>query len=315
MCIALISTAHPDYPFILLSNRDEFVNRPTARADWWDAPHAQVLGGRDLQRPAKGTWLGITKQGRVAVLTNFREDGVEVAAEKSRGAIPNAFLTLPTESTETPEEFAKRLIEEVGVHDVGGFSLAFGHLTKPHAGLAILSNRTPSADHLPWIATKSGEVHGLSNSHYGDLSWPKVVHGEQLLKQAIHSSSQRSDSKEELLERCFEILSIDTLPRHKAGEDWQTYTRQLRNSIFVPAFGGDDVAAQRGDEVAAADGKSEPVKVGGGVYGTQKQTVMLVDKHGKVTFRERTLYNGESTPVGKQDGERTFEFQIEGWEG
>ncbi|KAK4910261.1 hypothetical protein LTR28_000064, partial [Elasticomyces elasticus] len=134
---------HPKYPLILLSNRDvsstltnylssltnlaqEFLDRPTAPAAFWDAPNSHVLGGRDLQRPVQGTWLGITKQGRIAVLTNFREeDQGNISAEKSRGGIPNALLTLPPDSDETIEQFARRLIEE-GVADVGGFSLAFG---------------------------------------------------------------------------------------------------------------------------------------------------------------------------------------------
>jgi uncharacterized protein with NRDE domain len=129
MCIAIISTAHPDYAFILLSNRDEVIARPTLRADWWDPPLDHVLGGRDLQRSERGTWLGITKQGRVAVLTNFREPDVEVAKDKSRGGIVNAYLKTPPGVREESEaEFVERLAREVGVHDVGGFTLAFGRL-------------------------------------------------------------------------------------------------------------------------------------------------------------------------------------------
>ncbi|TKA39155.1 hypothetical protein B0A49_13227, partial [Cryomyces minteri] len=123
MCIALITTAHPSYPLILINNRDEYLTRPTAPAAWWDEPHSHVLGGRDLQRDVRGTWLGITKQGRVAVLTNFREEGQNPSGVRSRGGIVNAFLTTPPDSQETTEQFAKRLVEEEGVKDVGGFSL------------------------------------------------------------------------------------------------------------------------------------------------------------------------------------------------
>jgi uncharacterized protein with NRDE domain len=129
MCIAIISTAHPDYAFILLSNRDEVISRPTLPANWWEPPLDHVLGGRDLQRAERGTWLGITKQGRVAVLTNFREPDVEVAKDKSRGGIVNAYLkSSPGAREESEAEFVERLARDVGVHDVGGFTLAFGRL-------------------------------------------------------------------------------------------------------------------------------------------------------------------------------------------
>src|ERR1700753_1422475 len=129
MCIVLFSTAHPKYSLIVLNNRDEFLNRPTAVASWWDPPHSYVLGGRDLQRPERGTWLAITQQGRIAILTNFREDGDEHRnMAKSRGAIVNAYLANPPEKNESPQGFAKRLIEDVGVGGVGGFSLIFGEL-------------------------------------------------------------------------------------------------------------------------------------------------------------------------------------------
>jgi hypothetical protein len=47
MCTALISTAHPEYSLLLLSNRDEFLGRPTAFVQRWEAPYDQVLGGQD----------------------------------------------------------------------------------------------------------------------------------------------------------------------------------------------------------------------------------------------------------------------------
>lgn len=59
MCIVIVTTAHPDYPLILLNNRDEFLHRPTAPADWWDPPYDYVLGGRDLHRCEHGTWYAI----------------------------------------------------------------------------------------------------------------------------------------------------------------------------------------------------------------------------------------------------------------
>lgn len=323
MCICLFSTRHPDYPLILLSNRDEFLNRPTAPADWWQTPNAHVLGGRDLQREEQGTWLGVTRDGRIAVLTNFREEGQEVAKDKSRGGIPKAYLTPPPGQAESDEDFAKRMIDDVGIHDVGGFSLLFGQLSPSkedsHSGLSIISNRTSSAAGLVRVAEKAGETHGLSNSHFGDLTWPKVVHGEHLLSQAIKASVFRQDPQEKLIEGLFDVLSVDTMPKRRAGEDWNTYARQLRNSIFIPPVGGEPIAAKPSDEIATADGIGTPdaarIKPDEPLYGTQKQTVVLVGRKGTVTFTERTLFDRAGNATAGKCEERQYRFSIEGWQG
>lgn len=74
------------YAFVLASNRDEYFTRPTRRAHMWDPPHEEgeaVLAGRDLL--GGGTWLGVTRSGRVAVLTNYRTPGDDAAATAATG--------------------------------------------------------------------------------------------------------------------------------------------------------------------------------------------------------------------------------------
>ena len=328
MCIIILSTTHPKYPFILLSNRDEFLSRPTAAANWWSAPNQDVLGGRDLQRKECGTWLAVTKQGRIAALTNFREDGDQYKAMgKSRGGIVNAYLT--GEMAERPQEFARRLIEEVGVRDVGGFSLLFGELRAANStsgtfpGLCILSNRSASAEDLTNIATKPRESHGLSNSHFGDQSWPKVVLGERLLEEAIAIDLSTGTNQDSFIESLFDILSVDKLPQRRQDEDWDQYVYHMRESILIPPTGVDAAAA---DRVAAANAQANrsgydtpdhnkvEVRPEAGGYGTQKQTVILVDQSGHVNYVERTLYNQKGVPMAKGEQDRVFHFDIEGWD-
>lgn len=335
MCIALLSTSHPQYPFILLNNRDEFLSRPTLAADWWQAPDSHVLGGRDTQREERGTWLGITRQGRIAVLTNFREEGVEVTKEKSRGGIPSAYLTGSLDAKGraggSQEEFAERLIQDFGIDDVGGFSLLFGVLRAPDAdgrmpGLSVLSNRSASAADLKRIATSVGETHGLSNSHFGDATWPKVVEGENLLEQAIKAnvSSIGGQPRAEFIDSLFDILSMDKLRQREPGEDWDVYVRQMRNSILIPPVKGTTPASTLEDSQATehlkagVNGTSTPeqgnvVDAGAGAgYGTQKQTALLVDRTGHVVFVERTLYDENGRRL--QDEAREYEFDVEGWD-
>jgi uncharacterized protein with NRDE domain len=342
MCICIVTNSHPDYPLILLSNRDvsapkksqskacmliryvqEYLQRPTASADWWDEPFGYVLGGRDMHRAERGTWLGITKQGRVACLTNFREEGQAIIeGRRSRGAIVNSFLKTEPDATETPTDVAHRLIED-GLDGIGGFSLLFGQLrgTKTEGGLqrglAIVSNRSTHPDDVTWILQNPNETHALSNAHFEDKTWPKVIDGERLVAEAVQQSLNIGESKTELIERFLTILSRDTLPRQKVGVEFEIYMRQLRESILIPSI-GDINLKKRADQIAAATAPPTPtgkavINPTGGVYGTQKQSVILVDREGKVTFSERTLFDQLGAPIAVGEADRKFEYQIEGW--
>ncbi|CAF9919100.1 MAG: hypothetical protein HETSPECPRED_003946 [Heterodermia speciosa] len=308
MCIALISTAHPDYALVLINNRDEYLSRPTADAAWWPAPNEHILGGRDLLREEQGTWLGITNQGLVAVLTNFREEGGSVQAPRSRGAMINAFLKQSTEEEHDTEAFIKKLLHGDDLKGIGGFSLICGKVGEP---LAVISNRTPSVEGVTWIAGKNGETVGLSNATFSNKSWPKVNDGKKLMAAAIARSVAHKDNKRNFVEEMMSLLSIDTLPKKKNGETWDAFIKELRLSILIPRLGGEGMDGMKAEDIAAA--RSElPVGLSG-LYGTQKQTVVLVDHQGRVTFVERSLYDTDARPVNETERDKWFEFSIEGW--
>ncbi|KAK9238430.1 NRDE protein-domain-containing protein [Lipomyces kononenkoae] len=130
MCILLLSTAHPKYPLILLSNRDEYLNRPTAAADFWPAPNDDVLGPRDLAREQHGSWIGITRTGRLAILLNYREQHPEGKINLlSRGILVKHFLTARM-STQQWIEHAIKNAGPGGLSSVGGFSMVCGILRR-----------------------------------------------------------------------------------------------------------------------------------------------------------------------------------------
>ena len=90
MClIAIAARAHPRYPLIIAANRDEFYHRPTAPLGFW-TDHPDVLAGRDFQ--ANGAWLGISKTGRVAAVTNYRDPAAVSSHALSRGILVSDFL-------------------------------------------------------------------------------------------------------------------------------------------------------------------------------------------------------------------------------
>ncbi|KAH8703658.1 NRDE protein-domain-containing protein [Talaromyces proteolyticus] len=312
MCIALISTAHPSYPLIIIDNRDEYLHRPTAPAGWWQEPNNHVLGSRDLARPEQGTWMGVTKQGRVAVLTNYREN-VPIGTV-SRGAIVNAFLTEPPATSSSPpprstRQFVVDTIENQVTKKAGGFSLVCGKLDEP---LAIISNRmSDDVDRVTWIAKEKGETVGLSNTFFSDRTWPKIINGEKLMKNAIaahvQAAEKNAEGEEDLIRRLFEVLSTDTLPRLNCEPVKDEYQQLLKQSIFIPLLG--DRAKFE------AEMKSlEKLGLAGyvaGLYGTQKQTILLVDPHGRVKYVERTLYDQYIQPIPLGTGDLVFEFNIE----
>jgi len=163
MCLILFAwQAHPRYPLVVAANRDEFHERPTAAADFWkESP--QLLAGRDLQ--AGGTWLGITRQGRFAAITNYREPlANEPVLEKSRGHLVRDFLL----DKATPAEFGD------GLRKCGESYRGFNVLLGDPGRLVYVSNRNERN-----VEVNAGS-HGLSN-HLLDTDWPKAHRGRARL--------------------------------------------------------------------------------------------------------------------------------------
>lgn len=353
MCIALISTAHPAYELIIIDNRDvpslsppiyiytqinestqEYLHRPTAPVNWWKSPNTHVLGSRDLARPEQGTWMGVTKQGRVAVLTNYRE--AAPIGNISRGAIVNNFLTeTPStppsgasegadakkegKSQRTTRAFVQDMINSQMATKAGGFSLVCGRVGEP---LAIISNRmSDNIDSTTWIASCRGETVGLSNTFLQDRTWPKIIKGEILMKSAIdahvaayppddHKRTVSREEEDDLIERLFGVLSTDTMPRLVSTEPIkEQYMNQLKESIFIPLLGDRAQFEAEADQLA----KMGLAGYTSGLYGTQKQTVLLVDHAGRVKYVERSLFDEHVRPIPLGQGDRVFEFVIEGW--
>ena len=345
MCILLVSTAHPAYALVILDNRDEFILRPTSRPHWWRTNKQEILSARDLQREEQGTWLGITKHGNFAALTNYRETDANdaehpVQGSRSRGGMVTAWLA--SNESEDAGDFVEKLLEGEGVKDVGGFSLLCGKLRRRRedgrdevAPLAIVSNRCGAAEEVPWIAEKRGQVYGLSNTSYMDpVTWPKVELGKEKLSQTIAESVKESLGEDKFVPKLFDILDTDTLPPAN-GQSFEELIFQLRKSIFIPSIGDADPAPEvaKADTVAATNQagtktsdaverleeaetpNTATLPIMSGSYGTQRQTVLLVDWDGKVSFIERSLWDDSGKPIPRGEGDMKFEFQIEGWDG
>ena len=166
MClIAIAWQAHPDHPFVVAANRDEWRDRPASAAHWWpDAPG--LLAGRDLQ--AGGTWMGITRGRRFAAVTNFRDPSERRSTALSRGSLVTAFLL----GDEAPGAFLSRLAGSASRYN--GFNLLVG-----------------DGNSLLYFGSREGEaravdpgVHALSN-HLLDGPWPKVQKARAALGESL----------------------------------------------------------------------------------------------------------------------------------
>lgn len=170
MCLILFAwQVHPDYPLVLAANRDEFFARPTRPAHWWP-DDMELLAGQDLS--AGGTWMGVTRTGRFAALTNFREP-VQAAHKHattcSRGLLVTDFLRGNLDA----ENYLLSLNQRAA--DFQGYNLICGELGK---GLWYASNRSLGVQEI------TPGLHGLSN-HLLDTPWPKVQTGKQALARQL----------------------------------------------------------------------------------------------------------------------------------
>ncbi len=226
MCLILLSyKIHPDYRLILAANRDEVYNRPTAPLNYW-ADHPEVLAGRDLK--GNGTWLGVTRSGRIAALTNFRESGPQIESAPSRGMLIRDYLT----GNSSPQRYLKAVRE--AAHTYNGFNL----ITGDESGIYYYSNRAKQVQKL-----KSG-FHGISN-HLLDTAWPKVKKGKIGLQSQLNGKEKIDPAK------IFEILSDrslpadDELPDTGVGLEWER--------ILSPLFITSDAYGTRSSSVVLID--------------------------------------------------------------
>jgi uncharacterized protein with NRDE domain len=139
MCLIVLGwRVHPDLPLIVAANRDEFHGRPAAGATFWD-DHPQILAGRDLE--ARGTWMGVSRAGKFAAVTNFR-GGAEPRAIESRGALVSRFLA----NGAAPGAYIKDLKANL------------------YSGFNLLAT---DGDELWWMSNRDGQPRRLEPGIYG----------------------------------------------------------------------------------------------------------------------------------------------------
>ncbi len=203
MCVLFFAyDRHPEYRLILVSNRDEFYNRPTAPLAY-RGPGGDLLYGEDLE--GGGTWLGVSKTGRFAAITNFR--GAYAAggfSTPSRGLLASRGL-----SSDMPvSEYLAAVCRDA--HLYNGFSLLAGD----SASLYYFTNQQQEVQKL------QGGVYGLSN-HVVDTPWPKVVSGKKRFNEVICSGGALETEALFSLMRDTSRPPDGELPDTGVGPEWE----------------------------------------------------------------------------------------------
>jgi uncharacterized protein with NRDE domain len=136
VCLILVAwKVHPGAPLVVAANRDEFHGRPAARAAFWE-DRPDILAGRDLQ--ARGTWMGVSRGGRFAAVTNYR-GGTEPSAAESRGSLVTRYL----DGAEVPALAAHK---------------------SAYSGFNLLAS---DGESLWWLSNRDSEVRRLPPGFYG----------------------------------------------------------------------------------------------------------------------------------------------------
>lgn len=190
MCLVAIALDQSRrFPLVIAGNRDEFYKRPAARLSWWSpgAGMPDILGGRDLE--AGGTWLGLTTQGRLGLITNVRDPQAKDPAAPSRGSIVTRWLA----GDLTPDRFWMH----TALSGYNGFNLIAADFLRGECFYASNLNANP-------VRLERG-LYGLSNAAL-DTPWPKVV----TLKDRMREAIDNSDTLDALSAQLFEALADRT---------------------------------------------------------------------------------------------------------
>jgi uncharacterized protein with NRDE domain len=199
MCLIVFAwKAHPNYPLILASNRDEFYHRPTSAAHQWP-DHPSIWGGRDNE--AKGTWLAVNEQKKLAAVTNYRDLSNINPDATSRGELSVDFLL----NENTGADYIHKIDQKADTYN--GFNL----LTFDDDQAFHYSNYEKQVNEL------APGIYGLSNALL-DTPWPKVAHVKSMFTALIEKPFQTDDLLKMMQNNTLandSLLPATGLPYHK----------------------------------------------------------------------------------------------------
>jgi uncharacterized protein with NRDE domain len=217
MCLIVFNwQPSADITLQLAANRDEWHARSAAPAAWWS--DQAIYAGRDLQ--AGGTWLGVTRAGRFAALTNFRDPSERKSNAPSRGELVTRFLLNDASPADFLRALAKDSARYAGFNFLCSDGRQLGYLSSPTATVAMLMPGT----------------YALSNGVL-DAPWPKVTRVKSLFDVLIETSmpeEARQMASFSMLNDTH-IAADDALPDTGVGIEWERRLSAIK--IVSPDYG------------------------------------------------------------------------------
>ena len=215
MCLIIFAyNVHPAYRLILAANRDEFYERPSLPVDFREGA-SHVLAGRDLK--GGGTWLGLTREGKFAAITNYRDPAAFRTGAPSRGLLVSNYLT----DSESAAFFSTKISRQSRKYN--GFNLIFGD----NKDFFIYSNRAE-------IQKLEPGIYGLSN-RFLNSPWPKVIKGKKAMAAAMNYRGADLEAALFAFLADRKKVPANKLPSTGIGLEWE----RLLSAVFIdsPSYG------------------------------------------------------------------------------
>ncbi|KAJ8285993.1 hypothetical protein GJAV_G00033280 [Gymnothorax javanicus] len=240
------------YRLILAANRDEVYSRPSKAAEFW-GNGSEILSGMDLEEgKVGGSWLGISKRGKLAALTNFLE-------YKTNPDAPGRGFFVPNFLTENVDSYSYlRKVSSEG-HLYNGFNLLTAEFKAKETTVCYYGNKGSSEP----ISLKPAGIYGLSNSLL-DTPWRKLLRGKEDFTRVVSQNLSTNSLVQELLHMLNnQDLNAPDPTQESQGEGYPSSFLHALSAVCVRSPG----------------------------YGTRTNTVILIDAAGDVTFTERNMEN------------------------
>ncbi|XP_033748312.1 transport and Golgi organization 2 homolog isoform X1 [Pecten maximus] len=287
MCLLFLyvcdTAADDGYRLILADNRDEFWDRPTNLAEFW-GPKGEILSGVDMEPGREGgTWLGVSRDGKIGVLLNILE--ILQPNKRGRGSLITDYLTEGLTNDQYVTQKILPIHQEYNKFNLILVDLRFSLSTyrSNSTPLTYYNNKTNTARDLP------NGVYSYDNSTV-DEPWQKSVHGQAAFTKAVQDHGRKTD-KDQLIQSLLDILCDNT----RFPDDKQLLKQASMSNT------PDDIRLER----SAAFVWSPSIR-----YGTRTNTIVLVDKFGECEYIERT-FKIPVDPENLDSQTKSYRFQMQ----
>uniref|UniRef100_A0A131YMH6 Transport and golgi organization 2-like protein n=1 Tax=Rhipicephalus appendiculatus TaxID=34631 RepID=A0A131YMH6_RHIAP len=261
MCLLFVYT-NPDpdddeFSMVLVNVRDEFFHRPTKPASFWeDDPH--IVGGRDQEKGREGgTWMAVSKDGRIGALLNILQPAHRVdPTKRGRGFLVVDFI----KSTMDGNAYLTKLMKEKDEFNGFLFVAIEAKPLKKKISMSYYSNLQEGGP----VQTEPG-FHAFGNSVPPQF-WAKVKYGKQKFEELIRQNN-RFSQKDQLLEKIYDFLDestsypVDDAMRKQSQEPESTLRLMNQMKYILPNYN----------------------------YGTRTHSILFVNGAGKAEFIEKTM--------------------------